>query len=323
MNDLVSVIVPVYNTELYVRECIESVINQTYKNWELILIDDGSTDNSGEICEEYKNDKIVVLHQKNGGQSKARNIALKICKGDYIVFLDSDDRLISNALEILYFNIISNNADICCGGIRIFENLKEKEIHMNFHSSVMTGKEACEKMFLLQELDSNTVAKMYRSTLWKNVTFPEGSIFEDVPIMYKIMLGCNRVSYKNKLVYEQRSRDGSTTKSNFTEARITYTKYTNRVYKDIKQNYPELESAAKVYYLYSVADNFIHLCCSENVNDFLNYKKFLKKEIFENRKLILQESVFKDRITRLICCYLGLGKVVYNLKSRLKGKKNG
>lgn len=321
MNELISIIVPVYNTERYLEECIQSVINQTYQEWELILVDDGSTDKSGAICDKYSDSRIRVIHQKNGGQSKARNVALGMCKGKYYTFLDSDDKLPYRSLEILYTEIKKSGAEICCAGIHMFGNGKEKNVHMFENCYVMTAEEACEKMFLQEELDSNTVAKLYDSSLWKSVKFPEGTIFEDVPIMYKIILNCNRVMYCNKCVYEQRSREDSTTSSEFTENRLIYTKYANEVYKDIAKSYPKLEPSAKVYYLYSIIDNFIHLSCSKNVNKYKEYWKELKREIYHNRRLIISHKLFKDRLLRVMCCYFGFGRVASNIIKMIRGRK--
>lgn len=113
-DELVSIIIPVYNTELYLNKCIESVISQTYKNLEIILVDDGSTDNSVEICDEYarKDNRIKVIHQKNGGQALARNTAMKYVNGDYIVYIDSDDVVSIEHIDYLLLLANKYNADI-------------------------------------------------------------------------------------------------------------------------------------------------------------------------------------------------------------------
>ena len=128
-SDLISIIVPVYKVEKYIDECIKSIINQTYTNLEIILIDDGSPDNCGKICDEYaKNDKrIKVIHQKNMGQSVARNVGLEYAKGDYIGFVDSDDYIKNNMFEVLHNNLVSYNADISiCNIIKVKNNKLEK-----------------------------------------------------------------------------------------------------------------------------------------------------------------------------------------------------
>ena len=111
---MISIIVPVYNVDKYIERCIQSIINQTYKNLEIILIDDGSTDKSGAICDKYSkiDNRINVIHKKNGGLSEARNVGLDIARGDYIGFVDSDDYIHPQMYELLYKNLIGTSADI-------------------------------------------------------------------------------------------------------------------------------------------------------------------------------------------------------------------
>lgn len=320
IDELVSVITPLYNTENYVEECIKSVICQSYKNWELIIVDDGSTDRSGDICEIYSkiDRRIKVFHQNNGGQSKARNLALKKCSGHYYIFLDSDDRLADNAIENLYSAITSYKADICYGGIRLFGIGKEQELYHCGHISILDSREACRRMFLHDGLDSNTFAKIYKAELWADVRFPEGTIFEDVPIMYKIVLKSKKNVQCDFCVYEQRSREGSTTRSEFSNAKKIYTCYSWNVYQDILNCCPALREAAYMYYLYSVVDNFINLSCSRNRKDYKEYQMELKQIIIKNFGLIMTAHVFKARRLRIICCICGLGEKASGVMQLLK-----
>ena len=125
-NDLISVIIPIYNVEKFLSFCIDSIVNQTYKNLEIILVDDGSTDNSGKICDEYalKDNRIKVMHKQNGGVSSARNVGLNIAKGKYIGFVDSDDYVENDMFEILHNLIIKNNVDISCCNKFVFKKNK-------------------------------------------------------------------------------------------------------------------------------------------------------------------------------------------------------
>lgn len=134
MNDLISIIVPVYNVEKYLNKCIDSIINQTYKNIEIILVDDGSTDNSGKICDEYllRDSRIKVIHKNNGGLSSARNEGINISSGEYIGFVDSDDWVEPNMYEEMYKKILYSNADIVdCGYWKEYENKSIKYISAN------------------------------------------------------------------------------------------------------------------------------------------------------------------------------------------------
>lgn len=323
MNELISIIMPLYNTENYIDECIKSVLRQSYANWELIIVDDGSNDRSGDICEDYsKTDKrIKVYHQKNGGQSKARNLALEKSSGFYYMFLDSDDRLADNAIENLYNVMITHKADICYGGIRLFGAGKNKEIYCCSQIGVLDSKEVCKRMFLHDGLDSNTVAKIYKAELWTNVRFPEGTIFEDVPVMYKIILKSKKNIQCNFCVYEQRSREGSTTRSEFNDAKKIYTFYSWNVYRDILTCCPVLQKEAYIYYLYSVVDNYINLSCSHNRKNYDDYQVVLRQIIIKNIRLIMSASVFKERRLRIVCCLCGLGEKASGILQLLRHRK--
>lgn len=320
MEELISIIVPVYNTKEYLEECIESVRNQSYKYLELILVDDGSSDGSADICDKYADldKRIHVIHKDNGGQSSARNRALKECHGKYYMFLDSDDKLYDGAIEALYRNLKQNSAQLSLGGIKLIGSQKETYVYMTHESQVYDGMEACRKMFIHDGLDSNTFAKLYDAELWNNVTFPEGTIFEDVPIMYKIILGCKRVVQCDSCVYEQRSRTGSTTKSDFNSKKMIYTKYAGKVYRDIKSRYPRLEKEAKIYYLHAVTDNFINLSCSSNKKAYEKYWKELHIIIRRNIRIILKDQYFQKRRLRIMCCFLGMGQPAVYISKKIQ-----
>ena len=320
VRGLVSIVVPVYNTVEYVEECIKSVLNQTYTNWELILVNDGSTDGSEIICEQYTagDDRIKLIHQKNGGQSKARNEALTLCSGEFYVFLDSDDRLTNEALTVLQKAIIDDEADISCGVITKFSKNRKKCIYKTNKNYVLDSIEACKSMFVQNGLDSNTVAKMYRAHLWENIRFPEGTIFEDVPIMYKIILRSDKVAFCQECVYEQRSRDGSTTRMEYSDKRKVYVDYAINVYKDVKKMLPELEKEAYVYYLTAVIDNYISISCSRNLKRYKLYRHELYCIIQKNKKVIKEYACLSRMLIRINICRLGVGRLSYRLYQKVK-----
>lgn len=177
MNKLISIIVPVYNVEKYLSQCIKSVLNQSYTNWELILIDDGSPDNSPEICDYYAahNKKIKVIHKKNGGLSSARNVGIDTAKGSYITFLDSDDYLHHDYLKIMLSYAIENDADIVqCDFSRVesdFSNFASKSIAYRKYNNHSIFLEGAAKIILC--------AKLYKTELWGSIRMPIGKINED------------------------------------------------------------------------------------------------------------------------------------------------
>ena len=172
MNDseLISLIIPVHNVEKYLYECIESVICQTYTNLEIILIDDGSKDKSGEICEEYgkKDNRIIVIHQENGGVSSARNIGLEVAKGKYISFVDSDDYIEKTFIEELYKKIKENDAQISMCGLNKIDDNNEILGTYGYSKDFIDGRELLENKYIQ---DGYLWNKLYSAEIWKNQRF--------------------------------------------------------------------------------------------------------------------------------------------------------
>ena len=179
---MISIIVPVYKVVPYLRQCIESIINQTYRDLEILLIDDGSPDECGEICEEYKNrdNRIRLFHTENNGLSAARNIGLKAATGECIGFIDSDDWVEPNMYEVLVRRLEETEADISVCG---YESASQEVV---FESAVYSGADALRAL-LDDKFNNNVWNKLYRRELFESVNFPEGMNYEDVGVMHRIM----------------------------------------------------------------------------------------------------------------------------------------
>lgn len=197
-KDLISIIVPVYKVEKYIDRCVSSILTQTYSNLEIILIDDGSPDNCPNICENYarKDKRVKVIHKKNGGLSSARNVGISIAKGSYISFVDSDDWLETNAIELLYKCIIDNSADFVMG-----RNSRDKQ----FNNQIVSY----DKLSFLNKLlkigsQENVMyawGKLYKRELFTDVQYIEGIICEDIPCTFELALKSNKICILNTLVY--------------------------------------------------------------------------------------------------------------------------
>lgn len=203
---LVSVIIPVYKVEKYLNRCVDSIINQTYKNIEVILVDDGSPDKCGEICDEYaKNDeRIVVIHKENGGVSQARNVGVAACHGEYVSFVDSDDYVSSDYIEHLYKLIVESGAEVAIGNFRktTGEELSSDD-KTKIQVKTVTGKEACIIMLNTMHFMQFVTpwGKLYKKELFLNNPFPGGIRHEDEAILYKIYYSIEKVVYSNKVIY--------------------------------------------------------------------------------------------------------------------------
>lgn len=248
MGELISVIIPVYNVEKYLKECIESVIGQSYQNLEIILIDDGSTDKSGMICDKYADvdARIVCVHKKNGGLSDARNSGLDIMTGQYLVFVDSDDFLPINAIEVLYNIITEKRADIVIGNyIRVDEKGIMIQENLSYSDVILTREEAMENILTY---GCAAWARMFSKRVHNEYRFPVDEINEDEAIVLKILEKCSIIATTAACVYNYRCRDESITTQVFSKKRLVWKKHCLENVNFIKQKYPQLETLAMKRY---------------------------------------------------------------------------
>ncbi len=249
---LISVIVPVYNTEQYLPRCIESIISQTYQNLEIILVNDGSVDNSLKICKEYaqKDSRIVVVDKENGGQSTARNMALKIAKGKYIGFADSDDYIAPEMYETLYECLTKTGSEISvCARTNVFENGQMTTAFTLKKECVMTAKEAVRRFLVYDALDSATWDKLFKAELFEGIEFPSGYICEDVVPLFVLLSRAKKIVHCGKPLYYYLQRTGSTSRSMFSEKAKGLDIYHEQVSALAKQMYPEFKREADYFYL--------------------------------------------------------------------------
>ena len=217
-EELISVIVPIYKVEQYLEKCIDSIINQTYKNLEIILVDDGSPDNCGKICDEYskEDNRIKVIHKKNGGLSDSRNKGLNISSGNYVVFIDSDDYIDTNMIEKLYNKLIETNSDICiCDFIREFENFSK---YNNFEKKYfcVEGNEKFKCLYNQYNVVSTVQwNKLYKKNIFDSIKFEVGKINEDEFIVFDEFEKANKIIYVLEPLYYYRQRQNSIMNSKF------------------------------------------------------------------------------------------------------------
>lgn len=210
-----SIIVPVYQVEAHIDECITSILDQTFRDFELILVDDGSLDRCPAICDAYaqKDSRIRVIHQKNQGLSAARNTGLQAARGDYIGFVDSDDFIEASMYEKLLDNLEREKADISvCGRYKVWGDKKIQEQKSNVYK-VMDSAQALALMNtnVLGYFDVAAWDKIYKRSCFKGIEFPEGKLCEDWFVMYKLFFNARRIVYDSIPLYNYRQRTGSIT----------------------------------------------------------------------------------------------------------------
>ena len=251
---IVSVIMPVYNTEQYLTEAVESVIGQSFTDWELILVDDGSTDGSGELCDQYagKDRRISVVHTENGGLSCARNTGMKIVAGEFLQFLDSDDWLFPETLEKAVQAAVSQEADIV-----IFDAQYEWPDH-SLHETSSVAPGVYDNKFILEQLVIPRIPpyacnKFCKRELYEGVAFPEGEAWEDVPTTVVPVAKAKKIAVLNEPLYHYRQRDNAITKQAGRDGSIfkwRFLQYVKR-YEYLKADYPEIAAAAKSSIIWS------------------------------------------------------------------------
>ena len=213
-NHLISVIIPIYNVELYLKDCINSIICQTYTNLEIILVNDGSPDNCGAICDEYalKDARVKVIHKENGGLSDARNAGLDICTGDYISFVDSDDVVHPQFIQVMYNNLIETDSDLSICFLKRFTKKEEiKNDFINPGLKIFTKNQIFYEFYEHKYSPNIVVAwnKLYKRKLFDNIKYPKDRKHEDEFVIHHILNKCNTVVFNFVELYYYRQREGS------------------------------------------------------------------------------------------------------------------
>lgn len=270
-NPLISVIVPVYNTEKYIHNCINSILKQTLTDFELILIDDGSPDSCGVICDEYakKDSRVKVFHQENKGVCAARNEGINNARGEYISFVDSDDYIRNNALEVLYNDITAHNADISCAGYgRPGNNVQ------NSRCVVWKGKEALKKSLLDNPHTYSACRKLYRKSFVGDIRFEEGrKVNEDSFFVFCCFLKQPVVVIRNMVIYHTVRNPDSASQAEFSEKFFDILYFAKKKQEIIKEKFPELQDEVNNIVIKANL-SMLHTFCKTNEK---KYRKDIKK----------------------------------------------
>ncbi len=213
-NPLITIIVPVYKVEKYLDKCVNSILGQTYTNIEILLIDDGSPDQCGSMCDSYSllDSRIKVVHKKNGGLSDARNAALDIMTGDYVTFVDSDDYLDVDYISRLYLSLLQNEADISvCNYYFYYERTCKitPAFNTNKKTSVLNNKEALSDLLYKKSMETSAWGKLYSKDIFQNLRYPVGKLYEDIATTYKAFIKAQKVVSISSPLYYYTVRDDS------------------------------------------------------------------------------------------------------------------
>lgn len=283
----ISVIVPIYNVEKYLERCIESIINQTYKNLEIILIDDGSPDKCGTICDKYSkmDSRIVVIHKENGGLSDARNAGIKVATGDYISYIDSDDYIDTDMYEYMINELEFQNSDIViCGIYKEFEDGKSY-IKTNRSIERLENKEALIRLNSFASFDMAVWNKLYKKSVIEGIEFPIGKKSEDYFVMYQYFNKSQMISILPDPKYHYLQRENSISRGK--NISHDYIEGSLKQRDFFKENYPEIEFVGNTAYAFSYIATY---------NRYLKYNIYISKENSQKFKAEVRKYI-KDVIT--------------------------
>ena len=322
LNEKVSIIVPIYNVEKYIRKCIESIIAQTYTNIEIILLDDGSPDNSGKICDEYKekDNRIIVVHKNNTGVSSTRNEGLKIASGEYITFIDADDYIETDMIEILYKALKEYEAEISiCGTNDLNENYDLVKRSKCKQIIEMNNKDALKELLNEKVFTCVCWGKLYRKYLFENIKFNEKTkIAEDLEVLYRILDSCKKVVYIPENKYNYILRKNSATKEKFNKDWIREIEISKEILDFIEKKYNNIyEYAAKRYVRINMTCIYKILNSTCNLEDILNLRKNIKPYY---KYYIKSKYVSNKNKIKLIIILIN-PKILINLYKLKKRKK--
>ncbi len=312
MDDLISVIVPVYNVEKYVKKCVDSIIAQTYRNLEIILVDDGSTDSSGRICDELASidKRIIVIHKPNGGLSDARNAGISIARGKYLGFVDGDDLIHPQTYEILLTNALKCDAEISEGGYITsskvsFEDFKEN--YKSYDCIMLEPQKALVDIYTDKHyFHIMAWTKIYRKELFEKIEFPKGKVHEDMKIMYKLFESCLCLVSTTLPLYFVTERPGSITRSKYNRSRLDCwsAHYFEAIHYFESKSNTEVAEAAKVGYLL----------------DMPPYWK-LSKEAGDTEMMKILESKYREYYSLFALNHYGFKTFLRGLLYRLRSKR--
>lgn len=316
----VSIVVPIYNVEKYIHKCIDSILNQTMKEIEIILVDDGTKDRCGEICDEYakKDERIKVIHKKNGGLSDARNVGMQYVTSKYVLFIDSDDYIKEDMVEKLYENAEKNNADFAaCGVYNVYTNSMTPQCNkqMEFCCDNIT---AYGHILVGQILPGTICNKLIKSEIARDILFPVGKIYEDAFYTTKLMQRVRYVYITTEPMYYYYHRQGSITTTPYKEKDMDVVRAFTESLNIVQEKFPEIEEQARFrlqWAYFTVLDRMLLLNDYRKIEEYKAVVAFLKKNAYS---IVKSKYFYKTRKIGMIALWLNVrlykALVLYNNK---------
>ena len=305
-NDLISIIVPIYKVEEFLCRCIDSILAQTYNNIEIILVDDGSPDNCGSICDAYsmQDNRVRVIHKENGGLSDARNAGIEIAKGAWITCVDSDDFVAENYIEELVYGIEITGADMSMVGVEIIhQNEVTYDKPSHGHITTITKKDAIVKS-LQREFRQSAWGKLYKRSIFKDIRYPKGLLYEDLAVIYNILDKVETIAISDARLYKYLIREGSIMQSQFNIHQYNSLVVTDKAMDFVIERYPEYQKEANGRRVYSYFTVLKRMLSSQDKNEYVTQVNDLKKRIKMYSKGLIFDRRIKKSLKMRILAFL-------------------
>ncbi len=313
----VSVIVPVYNVEKYIHKCVDSILNQTMRELEVVLVDDGAQDNSGKICDEYaeKDQRVRVIHKENGGQSDARNVGCKEAVGDYILFIDSDDYVEHTMIERLYNMAKEHQVDMSvCGVYNVYSSGTKAQCDV-IEEFQCDNVEAFGHVMVGRKIPGTMCNKLIKREIAQQLRFPVGKLYEDAFYTTQLMQVVKTVYVTTEPMYYYFHRAGSSTTTPFRKRDMDVVEAYRENFAVVKERFPEIEEEAKFrldWAYFTALDRILQLEEFRTIDDFKEVVSYLRKNVssvvcskyfYKSRKLGAIALFFSVKLYRMMLQY--------------------
>lgn len=323
-DQLVSIIIPVYNVEKYLEQCILSVLHQTYEHIEIILVDDGSTDQCGKICDTFamRDNRVQVIHKSNGGLSDARNEGMRFATGDWLFFLDSDDYIVNDCIELLVEMAQKFKADIVIGDSKKFfeDQVCNQEVESSGIYKILDTENALEAYFY-RKIPGYAWGKLYSKKVVQNIHFPKGKLFEDAYTVYKFLARSGRTVFTENIILMYRQRKGSIVNSRFSRSFLDILEANKEALKYFKNSSLRIKRAIISKKFVSATDILSRIPLKSGYR--LEYQ-IVAKEIYKTRKSVLKDkkNTFLVRGMAVIACVsIKLLQIVTKMRKFIRFKR--
>ncbi|MBQ7360638.1 MAG: glycosyltransferase [Lachnospiraceae bacterium] len=287
---VVSIVIPIYNVEEYLRTCLDSILKQTYDALEVLMVDDGSKDASGQICDEYqsKDSRFVAIHKENGGAADARNVALDRCTGEYVTFIDGDDYVAPDFVERLVALTEKCDSDIAiCGWNNVSETKVEPFCKNSGAIKEYETEQALEALLYQEDFDTAMWPKLYKTSLFEGIRFPKGNLYEDIAIIYEVFLKAAKVAFEDYAGYYYLLRESGTTLMKFRKDKMDLIDVVETMEKVLCDKYPDLKKAAASRV---VRANFHIYMQIPQTQEYVEERRRIEHNIKSRRSVVLKDA---------------------------------